>query len=140
MNILRLMTPKSHVAYLLSDASIRAALEKMRHHGHHAIPVLDSEGRYVGMVKDGDFLWYLMDSEVWDMEELEKMSIAPLIRKTNPAVLNAAPMEELLERSTENNFVPLVDDRGCFIGIVKRKEVLSYFSKIYLKKEDPSTI
>ena len=57
MNILRFLIPKSQVAFIQNDCSIRQGLEKMRYHGYNALPVIDAEGRYVGMVKDGDFLW-----------------------------------------------------------------------------------
>lgn len=136
MNILRFMTPKSQVAYIRKNCTVRQGLEKMRHHGYNALPVLDSKGKYVGMVKDGDFLWLLLDSASGGPEALEDIPLSTIIRHDNPAVLNSASMEELLERSKENNFVPLVDDRGCFIGIIRRKDIIAYFSKKYLREQD----
>ncbi len=133
MNIIRLMTPKSQVAFITADCSIRQGLEKMRFHGYNALPVLDEEGLYVGVVKDGDFLWLLMDEGAGSLEALEDIPLSRIIRYDNPPVLISASIEELLERSLENNFVPLVDDRGCFIGIVRRRVLLTYFEKKYLK-------
>ena len=37
-------------------------------------------------------------------------------------------MEDLLENITNQNFVPVVDDNGIFIGIVTRKDVLLYLA------------
>ena len=132
MNIIRLMTPKSQVAYINADCSVRQGLEKMRYHGYNALPVLDAEGLYVGVVKDADFLWLMMD-EGGGVEALEDIPLTRIIRFDNPPVLISASIEELMERSLENNFVPLIDDRGCFIGIVRRRQLLTYFEKKYLK-------
>ena len=38
-------------------------------------------------------------------------------------------IRELIESVKEHNFVPIVDDRGCFIGIVLRREILNYLLK-----------
>ena len=37
-------------------------------------------------------------------------------------------MENLFEKITNQNFVPVVDDKGVFIGIVTRKDVLLYLA------------
>ena len=41
-------------------------------------------------------------------------------------------MSELIECVKEHNFVPVVDDRGCFIGLILRREVLGFLQQ-YLK-------
>ena len=132
MNILRFLTPKSQVALIQNGCSVRQGLEKMRYHGYNALPVIDAEGRYVGMVKDGDFLWLIVDRGGSDLVALEDIPLTKIIRQDNPPVKNSAPMTELLERVKENNFVPVIDDRECFIGLIRRKDVIEYFSRRYL--------
>lgn len=56
MNILHFLTPKSEVAYLYDDFSLRQALEKMEYHQYSAIPVITREGEYVGVITEGDLL------------------------------------------------------------------------------------
>ena len=41
-------------------------------------------------------------------------------------------MDELLAKAIDQNFVPVVDDRGSFVGIVTRKDIILYF----MKKQD----
>jgi len=44
-------------------------------------------------------------------------------------------MEDLIDRALNQNFVPVVDDRGFFIGMVTRKDIIKYcYSK--LEKEN----
>jgi CBS domain-containing protein len=38
-------------------------------------------------------------------------------------------MEDLLARAMAQNFVPVVDDQNKFIGIVTRKDIISYCYK-----------
>ena len=40
-------------------------------------------------------------------------------------------MEELFELVKEHNAVPVVDDRGCFIGIVLRRDVMNFLLRYY---------
>ena len=125
MNLLRFLTPKSQVAYLEDTASVRNGLEKLRHYGYTAIPVIARDGRYVGTVTEGDFLWALLEQGDCAMKSLEKRRVVDLLRKNwNPPVKVGEMRDQLLNRLMDQNFVPVVDDRGVFVGIVTRRSVL----------------
>ena len=49
--------------------------------------------------------------------------------RDNEPVKISESMENLFEKITNQNFVPVVDDKGVFIGIVTRKDVLLYLAK-----------
>ena len=130
MNIAYFLTPKGSVAYLYEDCTLRQGLEKLRHHGYTAIPVISRDGRYVGIVREGDFLWQLMGSsgeEDISLRSLEQLQIRDIVHRDHPAVSITVSMEELLSSAATQNFVPVVDDPGSFIGIVTRKDILCYF-------------
>ena len=61
MNILFFLTPKSEVAYIPADESLRQAFEKLKYHGYSAVPTLTDEGKYAGTITEGDYcaLWNL---------------------------------------------------------------------------------
>ncbi|MGN0133048.1 MAG: CBS domain-containing protein [Lachnospiraceae bacterium] len=125
MNVISLLMPKTQVAYLCEDDSIRQGLEKMRNHGYTAIPVLSKDGHYRGTVSEGDFLWHILDKQNNSLKEQETMSIKEVLRENfNPAVKIGVTMKELLERAMQQNFVPVVDDREFFIGIVTRQSII----------------
>ena len=71
-NIMRFLTPKSKTAYIDDKSSVRQALEKMRHHGYNALPVIDEAGMYVGTLTEGDFLWHLVRSGKPDLRDQEE--------------------------------------------------------------------
>ena len=35
-------------------------------------------------------------------------------------------MQDLVERASRQNFVPVVDDYGTFIGLITRKSIIKY--------------
>ena len=135
MNIMRFLTPKSSVSYLDTAATVRNGFEKMTYHKFRAIPVISSDGVYVGTVTEGDLLRAMINSEgVSDLRQQEKVCIRDVIRPDwNPPVSITCTVEQLFHRVAEQNFVPVVDDRGVFIGIVTRKAVLTYLIDTYEK-------
>ena len=125
MNIAYFLLPKSRVAYLYDDYTFRQGLEKMRHHGYTAIPVISRTGQYVGTVSEGDFLWCLLDQGSGDIQTQEKQPLRRVIRPGfNPAVRIDVALEELVERALRQSFIPVVDDRGAFVGIVTRQNII----------------
>lgn len=125
MNVISLLTPKTNVAWLYEDWTIRQGLEKLRFHGYTAIPVLAKDGSYVGTVSEGDFLWCLLDQGSGDIQTQEKQPLRRVIRPSfNPAVRIDVALEELVERALRQSFIPVVDDRGAFVGIVTRQNII----------------
>lgn len=122
MNVISLLTPKSQVDYLYADCTVRQGLEKLRVNSYTAIPVLARDGRYVGTVSEGDFLWYLLEQ---GGDQRDRLPVRKLMRRGfNPAVSVRVTLEELLERAVRQSFIPVVDDRGAFMGIVTRQTVI----------------
>lgn len=136
MNILRFMIPKSMVLYVENDSTVRQALEKMKFHRYAAIPVLDKEGHYVGTLRNDDLFRYFMDTGSFDARAAEGDSVESILVDGYDAVYHNATMNELIERVKEHNFAPVVDDRGCFIGIILRKDILNYLLSYYEQCRD----
>ena len=143
MNIAYFLLPKNSVAYLYDDCTFRQGLEKMRHHGYTAIPVITRDGKYVGTVSEGDFLWRILSSDYehqppFSMKDMERLKIRDILRGNNyPPVRITVSMEELLSSAMKQNFIPVVDDLGSFTGIVTRKDIIGYFAKEEAAAADP---
>ena len=63
------------------------------------------------------------------MADLEDISIDEAVHKEDFAVRITASMDNLLTTILDHNFVPVVDDRGMFMGIITRRAILKYFSE-----------
>ena len=134
MNILRFLVPKSLVAYVTDDCTVRQAFEKMRFHRYVTIPVIGSDGEYVGTLRNEDIFRYFLDNNSFDSRKAERDGVSAIIdvNYTRPLSHNAS-VKELIEMVKEHNSVPVVDDRGCFIGIILRRDVLNFLSDCYEK-------
>ena len=127
MNILQLLKPKACTDYIYDDCTARQALEKMRHNGFTAIPVINRDGGYVKTVAEGDFLWFMLQNGVSDPKELEDFSVKQIPKRVNmEPVYVYSTIEDLILLSMNQNFVPVIDDRKVFIGIVTRRDILQY--------------
>lgn len=141
MNILFFLTPKSEVAYIGDKDSLRQALEKMEYHKYAAVPILTKQGQYVGTLTEGDMLWYIKNQLDLNLKEAARIPVTEVPRKfeNNPVYANCK-MEDLLEKAMQQNFVPVLDDGGYFIGIVKRGDIMKYFASDMKKKKEKETV
>ena len=126
-NILFFLTPKAMCAYLYDDYTMRQALEKMESAGYAALPILNRRGEYRGTLTEGDLLWAIKNMCYMDMRQAEAHRIMEIYRrKDNVPVRVTTSMHDLVERATSQNFVPVVDDKDAFIGIITRRAIINY--------------
>ena len=126
MNVAFFLIPKSHVAYLTEGSSFRQGMEKLRRYGYTAIPVVAADGCYLGSISEGDFLWNVMSLGSIASQDLEDACIDQIVSDRTPPVGVNTPVEELMDKLLDQNFVPVVDDRHMFVGIVTRRSVMAY--------------
>jgi CBS domain-containing protein len=135
MNIAFFLTPKRDVVWLPAQATLARAIDTLRAHRHAAVPVLDAGGRYVGTLTEGDILWHLLDAgstRPLDEGSAGQPALADVLvhalpgRTKNQPVHIDAQIETLVARAIHQNFVPVVDDREVFIGIVRRQSIIEY--------------
>lgn len=130
MNILFYLTPKCDCAYIETSDTLRQAMEKMEYHKYSSIPILDEDGSYVGVLTEGDLLWGIKNKYDLDLKEAENVPITDINRRRDYAQVSVrSSMEDLIKVAMNQNFVPVMDDDGKFIGIVTRKDIIKYFSE-----------
>ena len=62
-----------------------------------------------------------------DLDEDEVYRIMTIAhRRDYQPVRVTASMQDLVERASHQNFVPVVDDYGTFIGLITRKSIIKY--------------
>lgn len=124
------MTPKSDVAYIHDDESLRQALEKMEYHKYSAVPIVSRQGRYVGTLTEGDLLWYIKNQLDLSLQDAERISVMAVPRRSDNYPVSAdCRMEDLMDKALNQNFVPVLDDNKSFIGIITRKDIMKYFTE-----------
>jgi CBS domain-containing protein len=129
-NILFFLLPKAMCAYVYDDYTVRQALEKMESAGYAALPILNRRGEYRGTITEGDLLWALKNICYMDMRQAEARRIMELERRRDYIPVRVTTdMHDLIERASAQNFVPVVDDKDTFIGIVTRSAIIRYCSE-----------
>ncbi len=135
-NILFFLTPKAMCAFLYDDYTVRQALEKMEAAGFAALPILNKHGEYRGTLTEGDLLWALKNMCYMDMRQAEAHRIMEITRKRdNLPVRVTTNMHDLVERAMSQNFVPVVDDKDAFIGIITRGAIIKYCNQMLFPED-----
>lgn len=136
MNVLFFLTPKSEVAHLHDEWTLRQAIEKLERSGYTAIPMIDGQGHYLGTVTEGDILWTLKKRYDMNLKAAENVSVLTVDRRVDfrPVSINAT-MEDLIQMAMNQNFVPVIDDNRIFIGIVTRKDIIRFCYDEYVKNQ-----
>jgi CBS domain-containing protein len=128
MKIAFFLTPKADVAWVRTTSTVRQAIERMEHHRYTAVPLLSPDGQYAGTLTEGDLLCFLKENPTLSFNDTEHVPLDMVKRRMSVRPLPIdADIESLFSLVLDQNFVPVVDDRDVFIGIVRRRAILAYF-------------
>ncbi|MDO3680001.1 CBS domain-containing protein [Paenibacillus ehimensis] len=129
MQISDFLFPKEKVAYIISSATMQEALEKLEQSQYTAIPVIDGEGKYIGTLSEGDLFWKMKNTPGLSFQNLDIIKVHEIKRRIhNECVSINAHLEDMLHLAADQNFVPVVDDNQVFIGIIRRKDIIEYYT------------
>ena len=136
MNVAFFLTPKQDVVYVFSKWTMRQALEKMEYHRYSAVPIIDEQGKYVGTITEGDLLWKIKNTPGLSCEGTQKVPLLKVPRRIDYEPIRIdAEIEDLVQLASIQNFIPVVDDSGNFIGIIRRREIIDYCAKLLAKQQ-----
>ncbi|BCZ44681.1 inosine-5-monophosphate dehydrogenase [Clostridium gelidum] len=137
MNIAFFLTPKNEVVCEDEDATMRQVMERMEYHGYTAIPIIDREGKYVETLTEGDLLWQLKNTQNLNFKNTESIKVKDIVKRiTHKSVSITSNIESLISLAVSQNFVPVTDDNGTFIGIIKRSDIINYCFREMEKRKD----
>lgn len=141
MNVLFFLLPKANCTYIYDDFTIRQALERMEQNRFASIPILKRSGEYVGTITEGDLLWAIKNNYMMNMKDAESRPVMEVARRKDycPVTVTTNP-RELLAMAVDQNFVPMVDDKQSFIGIVTRQKIMQYCLDQYLQERQPELV
>ena len=80
-------------------------------------------------ITEGDLLWGIKNQYNLNLKAAEDVPVSVIRRRADyQPVSGKSRMEDLIDRALNQNFVPAVDDRGLFIGIITRKDIIKYYA------------
>ena len=127
MNILFFLTPKSYIKVIEETMSIRQVLEIFEHYRYSTLAIIDKSGKYLSTISEGDLLYYLKNNLKFNITQYEQINIMDVPTYRNyEAISVLEDMDKLVLKALDQNFVPVVDDLGSFVGIITRKSLIKY--------------
>ncbi|MBP2031765.1 CBS domain-containing protein [Clostridium algifaecis] len=117
---------RSDIVKLKSDDILSKALKIMYEHNVNGAPVIDSNGKLIGMIVKADIYRFLMEEGHFDT--------CPIDWVMTKDVITANKDEEIIDaakRLRENNIIaiPVVDDNEIVEGIVSIEDIIDYAIK-----------
>ncbi|MFC4809659.1 CBS domain-containing protein [Paenibacillus sp. GCM10023250] len=130
MDIQSFLYPKHEVAYLTTSSTMKDALDKLEACQYTAIPILDENGLYFGTLSEGDLLWKMKATPGLTFETLHEIPLAAIKKRMKiECVTIGADLDDMLTLAADQNFVPVVDDNRSFLGIIRRKDIIEYYTR-----------
>ncbi len=134
MQIAFFLTTKAESSYLLESSTLRQALEKMEYHHFAAMPVLDNDGYYRYTLFLEDCMALFKRRPTLCFADTERIMIQDIEASRQIEAVNiSANLDELIDKTIDQNFIPVVDDQGVYIGLVRRRSIIEYFRPLLLE-------
>lgn len=118
------LIPAENVANVMYLNPLSHALLVLSQVKYSRIPVLDKGDRFVGMISLSDVVDKMFDITKVDLEKLNTFTVADVMEVDVPVVREDWELENVLHLLVNASFLPVVDEKQRFKGIITRKEIL----------------
>ncbi|UQZ81027.1 CBS domain protein [Paenibacillus konkukensis] len=130
MDIKSFLYPKNEVSYITTSSNMKEALDKLEACHYSAIPILQDNGVYYGTLSEGDLLWKMKATPGLNFDTMHEISVVSINKRLKiECVKIGADLDDMLALAADQNFVPVVDDEGVFLGIIRRKDIIEYYTR-----------
>jgi CBS-domain-containing membrane protein len=130
MDIQSFLYPKDKVSYLMTSSNMKEAMDKLEASHYTAIPILDDNGLYYGTLSEGDLLWKLKATPGLSFDTMHEIPVVNIKKRLKvECVALGADLDDMLALAADQNFVPVVDATRLFLGIIRRKDIIAYYTR-----------
>lgn len=100
----------------------------------HYFPVVNADGKMVGIFSDDDVRRYIFDETIWQLADASDIMVVKFLRVTPAEDLNSA-----MQKFTRLNIdeLPVLDshDSGKLLGMLRRKETIGAYNRRVLENK-----
>ena len=126
------LTEADKLAVLIDTHNINHAKLLLSQISYSRIPVLTEDNHFVGTISLQEIAHYQYANELSD-DQLE-VDIATIVKKDGEVVHEDAELADILRKLIDESFLPVVDDKGGFQGIITRKSILKTLNTLLHSK------
>ena len=108
--------------------TLNEIVHRLAQNHQHYFPVVDAQGKMVGIFTDDDVRSYLYDDVLWDLVVAEDLMSEQVVTVTPKDDLNTA-MKRFTSLNLEELPVVDADDPGRLLGMLRRKETIAAYNQ-----------
>jgi CBS domain-containing protein len=91
---------------------------------------LDDNGLYFGTLSEGDLLWKLKATPGLGFDTMHEISVVSIKKRVKVECVEiGADLDDMLALAADQNFVPVVNANRVFLGIIRRKDIIEYYTR-----------
>ncbi len=123
-----IIIPAEKVAHVQVGNSLEHALLVLTKCGYSAIPVLDSQFRFHGLISSALITEKILGLERIEFEKLEVLKVEEVMTTKVPTVKTNTTFLKVLELLVDHPFLITTDNEGFFEGILTRRAIMKPLS------------
>ncbi|MRG85577.1 cyclic-di-AMP-binding protein CbpB [Salinibacillus xinjiangensis] len=124
-----LMIPSEKVAHVQNQNPLEHALLVLVKTGYSAVPVLDANFHFEGIVSKTMIIESILGIERIEVEKLSKITVSFVMEKDVPTIRKDDTFMKGLKLVINRPFVCVVDESGYFDGILTRRVILKQMNR-----------
>lgn len=124
-----LMISSEKVAHVQFNNPLEHALLILVKSGYSAVPVLDYDYKFRGIIGKNDILNEVLGMERFEMERLSEIKVEEVVKEDIPCIKKQDPFLVCLKHVIDHPFICVVDENGYFDGILTRRAILKELNK-----------
>lgn len=116
------LTPADKLAVIIDTHNMDHAKLLLSHMTYSRVPVVTEENRFLGTIGLREIIQYQTENDLSD-EELQQ-DIALIVDRDVVTVKEDYDLAEVLRKLVDESFLPVLGEKGEFLGIITRKSIL----------------
>ncbi|MEM0243230.1 MAG: CBS domain-containing protein [Candidatus Aenigmatarchaeota archaeon] len=119
-----------NIIYAKPYETIKTVSQRMIEKDISGLPILDDEGKVVGIISRTDIIKL---SEHYTKEELEKLKVEDFLKKRRKKIIVAkpnTPIKKIIKIMMKENIsrIPIIDENRKIVGIVSKSDIIRIIS------------
>jgi CBS domain-containing protein len=123
--IRHLIISKDSIVTVHPDWTLERALLRLTRSGYSSVPVINSENQVEGLISKTLILDFMSENQNINYNDLPLFQVHQAMNKNYMGIWENTPLSFALELMIDRSYVPIIDQKNMFVGILTRQAVLS---------------
>ncbi|TSO27004.1 cyclic-di-AMP-binding protein CbpB [Lactobacillus sp. LL6] len=126
------LIPASRIAFVQDDNPLYHAFLILTKVKYSKIPVLDKNRRVVGLITLAMITDKMLETDEISIDPLNNLKVRDVMQRDFPKInFVETTLERQLHLLIDNPFLPVVDSKGVFQGLLTRREWIKAFNYVF---------